>query len=433
VGAAQIALGAITSAQIANGAITAAQLADGSITAAKLAPGAVQVPIVGTCPVGQYLRGVTAAGAVICEPFGVPAVSTTVDDVANGVGYYASLVLGSNGHPIVAHLEVTANALRVTRCGNPSCSAGNVSQTIDDPAESVGAYSSIALGADGLPVISHRDNTAGGLRVTKCGNATCTAGNVSTTIDTLGAQVGYFTSIEVPSDGLPVVAHYNNAAGAPRVTKCGNPFCTAGNVSTTIDDVANTVGFNISLAIGVDGLPILAYQDITAAAVRVTKCGNAACTAGNVSTTVDDPTNIVGNYTSIAIGADGLPVIAYQDQTTAGLRVTHCGNAACTAGNVSTTVDDVANGSGYYSSIAIGGDGLPVIAHTEDAVLALRVTKCGNAACTAGNVSSTVDDPPQNTGLYTSIAVGADGLPVIAHQDLTTNLRVTKCGTQSCR
>jgi hypothetical protein len=77
---------------------------------------------------------------------------------------------------------------------------------------------------------------------------------------------------------------------------------------------------------------------------------------------------------------------------------------------------------------------LPVISHQDDTANALRVTKCGNAACTAGNVSTNVDDPANAVGYDTSIAIGADGLPVISHRDQTaTALRVTKCGTQSCR
>ena len=61
----------------------------------------------------------------------------------------------------------------------------------------------------------------------------------------------------------------------------------------------------------------------------MTHCGNALCSDGNVSTTVDDPVNTVGRHSSIAIGTDGLPVISYQDQTARALRVIKCGTRTC--------------------------------------------------------------------------------------------------------
>ena len=87
------------------------------------------------------------------------------------------------------------------------------------------------------------------------------------------------------------------------------------------------------------------------------------------------------------------------------------------------------------TALAMGADGWPVISHFQGVTDALRVTKCGNPACSANNVSSTVDDPPGiSVGFYTSIGVGPDGLPAISHLDLTNfDLRFTKCGTQACR
>ena len=54
-----------------------------------------------------------------------------------------------------------------------------------------------------------------------------------------------------------------------------------------------------SIAIGADGLPVISHQDVTAEALRVTHCGNAACTAGNSSFNADDPVarTCVGLYT----------------------------------------------------------------------------------------------------------------------------------------
>ena len=153
------------------------------------------------------------------------------------------------------------------------------------------------------------------------------------------------------------------------------------NSLLTVDDPANAVGFYTSITIGTDGLPVISYYDSTAAALKVTHCGNALCNAGNTITTVDDPANSVGSDTSITIGTDGLPVISYRDFTAAALKVTHCGNVLCNAGNTITTVDDPANGVGLYTSITIGTDVLPVISYLDDTAGALKVAKCGSIIC----------------------------------------------------
>ena len=47
------------------------------------------------------------------------------------------------------------------------------------------------------------------------------------------------------------------------------------------------------------------------------------------SSTLDNPVNSVGSYTSIAIGADGVPVISYFDSVDNDLKVAKCGSLAC--------------------------------------------------------------------------------------------------------
>ena len=65
-----------------------------------------------------------------------------------------------------------------------------------------------------------------------------------------------------------------------------------------------------------------------------------------------DTGSTVGYYTSIAIGVDGLPIISYQDQSKADLKVAHCEDVACTSATISTV--NSAGFVGRYSSIAIG-------------------------------------------------------------------------------
>jgi hypothetical protein len=125
-----------------------------------------------------------------------------------------------------------------------------------------------------------------------------------------------------------VISYRDSTNGDLKVAKCGNAACSAGNTITTVDS-AGTVGESISITIGTDGLPIISYRDVTVgAALKVAKCGNAACSAGNTITTVDS-VGLVTDLTSITIGTDGLPVISYYDNTNQDLKVAKCGSILC--------------------------------------------------------------------------------------------------------
>ena len=268
------------------------------------------------------------------------ANTATAVDAGGDVGSYASITIGADGLPVVSHRDNTNGDLKVLHCGNAACTAGNTLTAVDTGGD-VGGYTSITIDVDGLPVVSYRDNTNQDLKVLHCGNAACTAGNTATAVDT-GVSVGWYTSITIGADGVPVVS-YSDWGGSSdlKVLHCGNADCTAGNTTTTVDTVGD-VGWYTSIIIGADGLPVVSYTDYTNQDLKVLRCGNAACSAGNTVTAVDT-VGAVGTWTSITIGADGLPVVSYRDETNLNLKIVHCGDAACAAGNTLTTVDTGGN------------------------------------------------------------------------------------------
>ncbi|MET0554093.1 MAG: hypothetical protein ABW221_13710 [Vicinamibacteria bacterium] len=427
--------GIATGAGLTGGPITTTgtiAVAPGGIGLAQIDTSQVQARVIGTCPLGSYLRGINPDGSAVCTGLPNPHTVTVADDPADNVGTWSSIAIGTDGLPVISYQNSSAGDLKVLKCGNRACSAGNTISTPDASANSVGAFTSIAVPATGLPLVSYFDATAAALKLLRCANAACSSGVTGAVDDQPANSVGAHSSIAIPPDGRAVISYSDWTAGTLKVLKCGNAACNVGNVATTVDDPANAVGTYTSLALGSDGLPVISYTDTTAGALKVLKCGNAACNAGNVATTVDDPANSVGEYTSIAVGADGLPVVSYRDATAGRLKVAKCGNAACSAGNTITTLTGAPTGE--YTSLAIGADGLPVISHRGTGG-SLAVTRCGDDACSTGNLTSILDDPAGlSVGITTSIAIGADGLPIVSHGESTGGtLRIAKCGNAGCQ
>ena len=174
------------------------------------------------------------------------------------------------------------------------------------------------------------------------------------------------------------------------MAKCANPACTGASAVSIVDNPANDVGWYSSIAVGLDGLPVISYHDETDHALKVAKCADVACT-GTSSITIVDSSG--GLFTSIAIGADGLPVISY---SASHLKVAKCANAACTGTSTITTVEAPSGTWLHYgsTSIAVGADGFPVISFVDEWAGALKVAKCANAACTGTSTVTTVDGPP---------------------------------------
>jgi hypothetical protein len=299
-----------------------------------------------------------------------------------------------------------------------------------DATASTGRFNAIAIGSGGLPVISYVSSSTLELRLARCLDAACTSVDLRT-LDTAVEQER--TSIVVPPGDLqPVVAY--RRSGQLHLIRCANPTCSSTQARVVVDGTAPSVGA-LSMALGGDGLPIFAYADAANGTLRFARCTNADC-GGRSTVTVDDPANLVGSNNSVAVGPDGAAVISYRDDSTSTLKFARCGNANCSSGNTISGV--TAAGSNVFNTrIAVGDDGIPTIAFIESGTLSgLRIVRCGNAACTAANTLATLV-LGGGTG-SPSLAIGADGLPVVAYSVFTaaTNertLRFAKCGNRSCQ
>ena len=345
---------------------------------------------------------------------------------AGAYGYYSSITVGSDGLPVIAHQRQTSDGLFVAKCNDMACDSATNYQV--DSGTGMGQYCSIAIGSDGFPVIAYQNGSARNLKVAKCNNHDCSSTSTPTTITSGSDNVGNYTSITVGVDGFPIISHYNLTISKLLVTHCTNSTCS-GSATTTLSVDSSDFGRHSSIAIGTDGYPVISSYDSYADSLLIVKCSNLSCS----SYTYTKPTS-GGQFSSITIGKDGFPVISHLNtQQGDQLLVTKCSSHDCRTGTNTAYVDG--NGSpGYYTSITIGHDGLPIISYQEIGTASsydLRVAKCLTDNCSKSTIQ-TLDDVG-STGYYTSITIRPDGLPIISYYySNSADLKVVRCANPYC-
>ncbi|MBI2861851.1 MAG: hypothetical protein HYX89_03425, partial [Chloroflexi bacterium] len=392
-----------------------------------------------------------ATDSVEASPQQVTPTPTPVNiivspDTYSEVGLHTSLALDGNGNPVVSYFDATRSTLKVLRCGNPTCTAGN-SIVSPDTAGYVGWYNSLALDLGGNPVVSYYDSTNGDLKVLRCGNPTCTADNTTASPDTAG-NVGYYTSLVLDSSDNPVISYYDVTNKDLKVLRCGNPSCTAGNVVVS-PDTQGDVGWFTSVALDANSNPVVSYYDATNRDSKLLHCGNPTCTVSN-TIAAPDWVGDAGWFTSLALDADGNPLVSYYDSTNHTLKVLRCNNPTYTAGNTIASPDTQGD-VGWFTSMALDANSNPVVSYHDLSNRDLKVLSCGNPSCggqipptptptnTPTPTSTPKPTPTGNTvvapdtagyvGWDTSIALDANGNPVISYYDDTNeDLKLLHCG-----
>jgi hypothetical protein len=337
---------------------------------------------------------------------------TVVDGASTDVGKYNSLTIGADGLPVISYYDSTNLDLKVLKCGTLTCApvSSNIITTVDSVGN-VGTFNSIAIGGDRMPVIFYYD-TSGGLKVLKCGTASCfpTTSNTISSLGTFGSAVN--TAITIGTDGNPIVAFSD---GDTKIIKCGNAFCSSENIPITMD---STNGGAPSISLNTQGFPAMIYSST---GLRLAECTDSACTGKNLKL-LSSP--IGGGIVGFAIPPDGLPVSATYEG--GDLIIDKCTKANCSLDGKKT----VDSGLAGALALSVGVDGLPVIAYDLNSPLAF--VKCGDSSCGEGNTISSFES--LGSGFKNiSLAIGVDGLPIISYYHLTNgDLKVLHCGSDRC-
>ena len=345
-------------------------------------------------------------------------------------GRFVDMAIGADGFPVIAYSLYIDGAppgggLQVAKCGDAACNTF-VTRPVDTQGV-VAFHVSIAVGPDGLPAISYFQADGNSLRFVKCGDAACSTGNVARTLDGGGGvNRGQYSSIAVTSDNRPFISYFDSNAYRVRYAACNDPTCATGSTQQAGTQNQN-LGEYTSMAMGAGDIPQFTYQNAQSLGLNLYRCSNGpACNSGIGNFFVQvNACSGTGSYNSLAFGSDGLPVVTYYNTCIGALNLARCTDAFCAGGNIITTIDG--NGSspfvGKHSALAIAGNGNPLVSYWDESNQVVKLLRCGDPACSANNVKTTIgpagDD--NGTGRITALVVSAGGIPVVAYGNVTTD------------
>ena len=352
----------------------------------------------------------------------------TLDGAAGDVGQHASLAVGADGLPVVAYYDAGNADLKLVHCGNAFCSDGNTVVTLDATGD-VGRFASLAVAGDGLPVVAYYDATNGDLKVAHCGTAACMVGNSVSTVDGAGgSDVGQHASLAVDANGYPLIAYHDFTNKDLKFIGCTDYACAGGDeLPATVDGAAADVGEYASLALIARSplapttlTPAIVYYDATNTDLKFVACNDALCAGGDETPVVlDASADDVGKFASLAVSPAGRPAIAYHDATAVTLKFVACNDALCAGADDTPIVLDPTPGTGSFSRLVFGADGFPVVGYYDAANGDLLAIACNDPACAGGDDAPFLVDDGGDVGRDLSLALLPGGAPHFAYYDAT--------------
>ena len=328
-----------------------------------------------------------------------------------------------------------------------------------------GYYTSIAVGSNGLPVVFGSD-PPGGYAGFWCNDIECSTVGTSSPF----SDIHLFSDTAVGSDGMPITVWIGNYPDYKLwVRRWNSPqYEIAPGYS------------NASVAVGADGLPIICfgngpylrlahcdtpsivlrsatspYGSVSQAATLVARLplGRTHCRSSLLRrrqgiywgspTAMMPPARVPLFVPSCRLGtsdlcrrsplgADGLPLLAAAHLDSMTIKGVHCDSVTC-ASHTTSTIDaaGVAGPITTPHAIDIGFDGLPVLVYERHSSAGggVRYARCRDFACNSASYRTIIQN-----ARYPSVAIGADGRPIIAYQSLVSgaSLRVLHCSNEHC-
>ncbi len=359
-----------------------------------------------------------------------------------------SLAVASDGRPVVAWVEsqnehspgeiyvkVWDGSAWVAN-GADSASGGGISNS----EESYSYNPSLAIGPDKMPIIAWSEALAGtGWIYVKRWNGSAWietgVGSASGVGISGGAELSSDPSLAIGPDGIPVVSWQvlsNNNWEIYARRWNGSSWVEMGMGSASGGGISNnkTGSYSPSLAIGLDGAPVVAWSDHTEEAARifVRRWNGSAWVevgAGSATTVGIGNNDDSAHSPSLAIGPDNSPIVAWESRIHMRVFVKRFNGATwaeVSAGSASGDGISGNQGSARLPSLAVSINGKPVVAWRDsaDGVSEIYLRRWNDSAWVEmGQNSSSSHGGISSTGkaAYPSLAFGPDGNPVVAWED----------------
>ena len=389
---------------------------------------AVQARVTDSCVPGAAIRSIGADGSVECDTTPSPHVprdnTISIIDSAGEVRH-TSMRIPADGLPVISYNR--GADLVVAKCNDVRCEGGDETITVIASPGAAADGNSMALGLDGLPVIAFRDDVAGGLKIAKCNDPACSGGDETITLVDAVSDPGHRPKIAVGVDGVPVVSHYSASDAHVRFTRCLETSCAAFPHTTATLEPAGIEYTDV--LIGVFGLPVVVYVESVDLKGKLIYCDDVACGTYTVVTAGGSaPTHEV----AATIGETGGPVVAFTRDASISpntVLTVVCVMPGCDGGT--RTEVTAVNPSPQNLSVTIDDQGAPIIAFHDGATDELKVARCTDIDCGRGRYVDGVTSGT-NGGQGNSIAIASDGFPLIAYGTSSNELAVLACANAFC-
>jgi hypothetical protein len=364
-------------------------------------------------------------------PQGPAGLMTAATPAPKPSGQFPSMVLDAAGNPVVSHLAANGDLL-LTHCNDPACGGGGDVTNFVVNAVTADSNTSLALDANGFPVISYYDSFSKDPMLVHCNDANCAGGGEAVNdVTNTTHDDGEFSSLALDASGNPVISFYDTVDTTLKLVHCSNANCSGVQAIQTPDPSSNDIGSYTSLALDGNGLPIISYYDATSHSIALAHCDLADCGSNlvQINPAVVSTPGITDQDSDLVLDGNGFPAISFLN--TAGVSVALCADSDCTSANVVPL--DISSGAKSFTSIALDAAGLPAVSYFSGATPQLKLAKCTAADCST-SVATLVDSLSTN-GQFTSMALDRNGNPIIGSYDsdvLDDDLVITHCVDPFC-